>query len=189
MPTPTLSLISNIAIRSALIHIKPGSREGTVQDLWNIIVADRFPGREGYRYLWKRPNNSFNEPHIILIQLYDRPPTSQTSSDFNDSDDSDERKIFLMKCKSAPLDTPPNDTEEERIFDELLQALSDKGKVFGAVAIGKKVRFYRFGEEDSESGMSQLHVGTIDLDAPNGMVQVEEILRHIKANSWQWTSS
>ncbi|KAJ5724049.1 hypothetical protein N7488_002084 [Penicillium malachiteum] len=91
MTTPTQSLLSNIAIRSALSHIKPGSREGTVQDLWNIIVADRFSGREGYRYLWKSPNNNFREPHIILIQLYDRPPTSQTSSDFNDSDDSDER--------------------------------------------------------------------------------------------------
>ncbi|KAJ5724048.1 hypothetical protein N7488_002083 [Penicillium malachiteum] len=94
-----------------------------------------------------------------------------------------------MKCRSAPLDTPPNGTEEERIFDELLQALNDKGKIFGAVAIGKKVRFYRFGEADNESGMSQLHDGTIDIDAPNGMLQVEEILRHIEANSWQWTSS
>ncbi|KAJ5710074.1 hypothetical protein N7493_009666 [Penicillium malachiteum] len=186
MTTPTQSLLSNVAIRSALRHIKPGSHEGTVQDLWNIIVLDRFPSHEGYKYLWKGPNNSLHEPHIIIIQLYDRPPTSQNSSDF---DDSDERQIFLMKCRSAPLDIPPNDTEEERIFDELLQALNDKGKIFGAVAIGKKVRFYRFEEADSENSISRLHDGTIDIDDPDGTVQVEEILGHIKANACQWTSS
>jgi hypothetical protein len=37
--------------------------------------------------------------------------------------------------------------------------------------------------------MTQLHQGTIDMDDPNGVEQIEKIINYIKANGWQWASS
>ncbi|KAJ6035862.1 hypothetical protein N7540_000141 [Penicillium herquei] len=64
-------------------------------------------------------------------------------------------------------------------------------RIFVAVAIGKKVRFYRFDgrAENIRDEMYQLHENTIDIDAVNGMVEVENSLGHVKANGWERANS
>ena len=62
-------------------------------------------------------------------------------------------------------------------------------RLLGAVAIGKKVRFYRFdGKKPYEQQIVQLHQGTFDMGTPDGIAQVEDMMSYIKENAWQWAN-
>ncbi|KAI9045252.1 uncharacterized protein KD926_009666 [Aspergillus affinis] len=104
-----------------------------------------------------------------------------------------ERQILQVKCKRPSRDTPRgwDDTISAQLHDDLSQTLNDSQRLFGAVAIGKKVRFYRFDGRAATPSQEiiQLHQGTFDMDDPNGVAQVESMMDYIKANGWQWASS
>ncbi|KAJ5281039.1 hypothetical protein N7478_006411 [Penicillium angulare] len=76
-------------------------------------------------------------------------------------------------------------------FDDLSQRLNASGRLFAAVAIGKKYSSSNLmGEQVRRMAvcMSQLHRDVIDMDDPSGMIDVERILSHVKADGWQCAS-
>ncbi|RAK96807.1 uncharacterized protein BO80DRAFT_365600 [Aspergillus ibericus CBS 121593] len=100
-----------------------------------------------------------------------------------------ERQILLVECKRPSSDTPAGweNTIHGQFLDDLSQTLNASERIYGAVAIGSKVRFYRFdGTAPANQQLVQLHQGTIDMCAPNGIGQVESMMNYIKANGWQW---
>ena len=69
------------------------------------------------------------------------------------------------------------------------QPRNDSKRLFGAVAIGKKVRFYRFdGKKPYEQQIVQLDQSTFDMGTPDGIVQVEDMMNYIMENAWQWAN-
>ena len=105
-----------------------------------------------------------------------------------------ERDVFLVECRrpSSVTGTESNwtDTVNNQFRENLSRTLNDSKGLFGAVAIGKKVRFYRSdGKKPYEQQIVQLHQGTFDMGGPDGIVQVEDMMNYIKENAWQWANS
>ncbi|KAJ5109267.1 hypothetical protein N7456_005942 [Penicillium angulare] len=173
MAAPTSFLLSNIAIENALGLIKPESLEQIVQ----LVPSSR------WLQIWLQTPilANINDPGAVVIQVSQLKPIFPEGS-------VEERQIFLVKCKHPSRDTPLgwDETENARTFDDLSQSLNTGGRLFAAVAIGTKVRFYKFyGTADRQDDrMSQLHRDIIDMDDPSGMVEVERMLSHVKENGW-----
>ncbi|PKY08598.1 hypothetical protein P168DRAFT_19638 [Aspergillus campestris IBT 28561] len=109
-------------------------------------------------------------PVITVVQV------KALCQDPSASNDWAERRILSIECKRPSMDTPAD-------WDNTVMGLYASDRLFGALAIGKKVRFYRFnGELPDGEKLVPLHQGTIDIDDPTGITQVEKILDYIKAN-------
>ncbi|PYH52450.1 uncharacterized protein BO96DRAFT_484951, partial [Aspergillus niger CBS 101883] len=77
-----------------------------------------------------------------------------------------------------------------QFLDDLQQTLNHSEKVFGAVAIGTKVKVFRFDRKAPVNRMiTLLHRDTLDLIIPSQLIQVENMLDYIKTNGWQWAST
>lgn len=167
--------------------VKPGSLEETVQSLWQTIIVEWFPARDGYKYGFKAATlANRNQPDISVIQINALVPNPRNSNHF------DERQILLVECKRPSLDTPRswNDTLAGQLHDDLAQNINSSNRLFGAVAIGKKVKFYQFdGNARQDHQVSELHHGTFDMGDPNGVTQVERMMDYIKSNGWRWACS
>ncbi|KAG2416353.1 hypothetical protein HFD88_007568 [Aspergillus terreus] len=180
------SLQGHIGSINTLELVEPNSLE-TVQLVWQEIVTEWFPGREGYRWSFRGPLPvNDNIPDVTVIQIQAITPDPLASREW------DERQILLSNCKRPSKDTPTiwDDTVNAQFHDDLAQTLNASEKLFGAVAIGKKVRFYRFdGKALIHQQLVQLHQGTIDMANLSGVTQVEKMMNYIKANAWQWAST
>ncbi|PLB38548.1 uncharacterized protein BDW47DRAFT_105035 [Aspergillus candidus] len=89
------------------------------------------------------------------------------------------------------MDTPADwgDTARSQLKDDVSPSLHASDRLFGALAIGKKVRFYQFnGESLEDQKLVALHQGTIDMDESTGITHVENMLDYIKANRWNWAT-
>ena len=85
--------------------------------------------------------------------------------------------------------TGPTPSTTNLFREDLSSTSNDSKKALGAVAIGKKVRFYRFdGKKPYEQQIVQLHQGTFDMGTPDGIVQVEDMMNYIMENAWQWAN-
>ena len=96
---------------------------------------------------------------------------------------------MLVECKRPSSDTPTgwDNTITGQFLDDLSQTLYASERLYGAVAIGLKVRFFQFdGTAPANQQLVQLHQGTFDMGGPNGIAQVEDMMNYIKANGWQW---
>jgi hypothetical protein len=180
------SLQDHIGIASALSAIKPDSHEEVVQMLWQLIVIEWFPSRQGYKYGFKAPLlTGNNAPDVIVIQIMERVPNPRASGDFT------ERQIMLVECKKPSADTPAGweNTVNGQVFDDLSASGNPSNRLFGAVAIGTKVRFYRFDGNAStrQQQLVQMHGGTIDIATTAGVTQVESWMNHVKQQGWQWS--
>lgn len=181
----TPSLQQNIGFRITLQSVKPHSPAETVQAVWQIIVSEWFPGRQGYRPGFKSPtlvnnNNVSGFTRVQVKALAENPP-----------EDWDERQILLVECNPPSSNTASSwhDTIIGQFREDLSQNLSESGRLFGALAVGKKVRFYQFdGKASPGQTLVQLHQDTLDLEDPSDIVQVENMLSYIKENAWQWAS-
>ncbi|KAJ5799779.1 uncharacterized protein N7518_001847 [Penicillium psychrosexuale] len=125
-------------------------------------------------------------PDAMIIQV------KALISNPKSSEDIMERQILLVECKRPSRDTPLgwDDTITGQFLDDLSQTLNFSERLFGAVAIGKKVKFYQFdGKAQVGQQLAPLHQGILDMDDPNGCSQVEGMMNHIKANAWQWAIS
>lgn len=183
--TPSLQL--NPSFLNTLQLVKPHSLEETVQVVWQEIVTEWFPGRHGYKWGFKGSmlaNN--NMPDVTVIQVRALVQNPQASQEWA------EHQILLVECKHPSSNTPLgwHNTITGQFEDDLSETLNTSERLFGAVAIGKKVRFYQFnGRAPHNQKVVQLHQGTFDMDTANGITQVENMMNYIKANAWQWASS
>ncbi|KAK1146028.1 hypothetical protein N8T08_003676 [Aspergillus melleus] len=88
--------------------------------------------------------------------------------------------ILREECK------PPSNEE----WHSAIATERNGKRLFGAVAVGKKVRFYQFdGREPSGQAVVQLHQDTLDMDDSDDIVQIETWMGYIKMNAWQWSGS
>ncbi|PLB53283.1 hypothetical protein P170DRAFT_434976 [Aspergillus steynii IBT 23096] len=187
MTSYTPRLQGNPGFFSALQLVKSQSLEEAVQYVWQTIISTWFNSLDGYTVSYKAStlaNN--NEPDGIAIRVMELAPKIELSTDFA------ERQILLVQCNRPSSDTPAgwDGIVENRFRDDLSQTLNDSEKLYGAVAIGTKVRFYRFdGKAPYNQQLTQLHAGAIDMNAPNGITEVENMMNYVKANGWQWAST
>ncbi|KAL3456633.1 hypothetical protein BJX64DRAFT_270331 [Aspergillus heterothallicus] len=186
MATYTPSLQNNIGFINALQLVKPNSLEETVQMVWQLIVTEWFPGRDGYKYSFKGPSlANGNMPDVTVIEVRAVVQNPRHTPHWA------ERQILLVECKRPSRDTPLGweDTLTAQLEEDMSQTLNDSGRLFGAIAIGTKVRFYRYdGRADEGQTTTRLHQGTFDLREPAGISQVENMMNYIKAVGWQWAS-
>jgi hypothetical protein len=173
MAISTPSLQNSIGFLYTLQSVKPHSLEDAVQSVWQGIVLEWFPGRHGYKWrFWYTIT-------VIRVRALTHSP--------EDSTHWDERQIFVIRCKRPSSDTASGwrDTTGQ-LQDDLSEISNHPDPLFGAVAIGKKVRFYRFeGQAPQNQQMVQLHQGIIDMDTVNGIAQVEDMMDYVSANSRQ----
>lgn len=109
--------------------------------------------------------------------------------------DIQEKQIFLVQCKRPDKGTTP--AAWQAAVDQLEHYccagnLNGSTRIFGVVAIGTKVRFWRYDASADESQgprLTPLHQGTIELLEGAGRDQAEQWLRYIYANGWDWTVS
>ncbi|GKZ81324.1 hypothetical protein AnigIFM56816_005839 [Aspergillus niger] len=167
--------------------IKPHSLEETVQTLWQGIVHAWFPYEQHYKFGFKGATlANRNMPDVTVIKVMALQPNPRSSPDWA------ERQIMMIECKRPSYDTPNgwNDTIEGQFLDDLQQTLNHSEKLFGAVAIGTKVKFFRFdGKAPVNRMLTPLHRDTLDLKIPSQLIQVENMLDYIKTNGWQWAST
>lgn len=124
-------------------------------------------------------------PDATVIQIEEHVSSGVDSEEFA------ERQILLVECKRPSQDTPLgwNDTIQGQFQDDLQQTLNGSERLFGAVAIGTKLKFYRFdGHAGLGNYLSPLHQGTLDLSESGDLPEIERMLNYIKANGWQWAS-
>lgn len=96
----------------------------------------------------------------------------------------------MVECKRPSLDTAAGwkNTLNGQVLDDLRECGNPSDRIFSAVAIGKKVRFYRF-DGNAQQRMLPLHPGTIDMDAPTGLAQIDTMMNHVKQQGFQWAMS
>ena len=179
MATYTPSLQRNLGLLNTLQLLKLHNPDETISQLWQPIVTEWFPLHDGYTY-------RFGVSYIRVIALAPGPSESNESGWL-------ERGVFLVECRRPSSDSGTesnwSDTVNNQFREDLSSTSNDSKRVFGAVAIGKKVRFYRFdGKKPYEQQIVQLHQGTFDMGTPDGIAQVEDMMSYIKENAWQWAN-
>ncbi|PWY64614.1 hypothetical protein BO83DRAFT_381842 [Aspergillus eucalypticola CBS 122712] len=178
---------NHMVFLNTLQLIKPHSLEETVQTFWQVIVGDWFRYDQGYKLGIKGPTlANRNMPDVTVIEVMALQANPRSTPDWA------ERQILMVECKRPSYDTPNgwSDTIEGQFFDDLQQNLNHSEKLFGAVAIGTKVKFFRFdGKAPVHRRLTPLHRDVLDLKIPSQLVQVEDLLNYIRANGWQWAST
>ncbi|KAL4937342.1 hypothetical protein BDV06DRAFT_232643 [Aspergillus oleicola] len=170
--------------------ILPTSHEEPVQNVWQIIATTYFPAAAHYRYGFKAPILSNNNmPDAIVIQIQ----PAQANPDPRNPNDWTERQIMLIECKRPSLDTPGGwtATTEGQFDDDCSQTLNASQRLFGAVAIGRKVVFYQFDGTVGVGGAGRrvpLHPGTLDLDVQTDFVAMTQCMDQIKTQAWNWAA-
>lgn len=185
MPEPP-SLHNRIAVLSALSAIEPQSKEKVVQMLWQVIINEWFPPREGYKYPIKTPVLTNDRPDFVVLQIRAVILDPTRENQFI------EHLILQIECKRPSFDTPSDweNTTDHQFLEYLEASGGDSNKMYGAVAIGKKVQFHRY---DGTQGTTvqklvPLHNEPIDFDQDGSYEQVEAMLNMIKATAWQWAT-
>ncbi|KAJ9263782.1 hypothetical protein DTO195F2_2699 [Paecilomyces variotii] len=104
----------------------------------------------------------------------------------NSSSDLEERQIFIVECKRPSKDTPAEwEATAGQLSHYCEQNLTGSTKIFGATAIGTKVKFWRY----SIPNLTELHGGVYDLSDQSGRDNTEQSLLYIRDNGWAWTAS
>jgi hypothetical protein len=219
------SLYNHLAIASALSAIQPDSPASTVQMLWQLILIEYFPIREGYKFLVKSPPSvistatSNDELNIIVIRIRRRrgcmdPTDAEQETGSLSNYEFDERPVVIVTCKRFAAEGGQEDTSTGRkdavpdqgwVSGDLEKTTRDRSyehdnrpALYGALAIGTKVRFYRFDDSGAKAATQQqrqkesvkLHEGVlIDLGTEAGLVQAEEVMDQIKAQLENSTST
>ncbi|KAJ5177851.1 Cytochrome b5 [Penicillium coprophilum] len=189
MATSTPSLQDNLAFIYTMLSTKSHNPEAAAQDIWQTIVPQWFTPSEGYRWAMKAPNLTNNKTPdstvIQVIQVIEIPAVSFECI---------EHPIFIVVCKHSCSD---NDTPldwDETMQVEFIHRISENSnsgteRMFGAVAIGKKAKFYRFDRKaQPDQRLAGLHEDVFDLEKVDGSSQVEGTMNYIKTNAWKWVT-
>ncbi|KAL3478288.1 hypothetical protein BJX99DRAFT_256613 [Aspergillus californicus] len=171
------------AYHLALGAIKPGSYEEPVQDLWKAIVNTYFSWHENYRNKSTGANQANDiQPNVKVIQIMAAAadPVPQNASDW------DERQILQVECKRPSVD---DDVVTGRFVDDLIMSINASRKLYEAVAIGTKVKFFKFDGNKLLSDpdiLIELHTGKIDLTEASHFPHFAHWLDLIKREGFQW---
>lgn len=177
---------SNLGFFSALIAVKPDSGRHVAQTLWSVICASIFFSQDGYVSALNGPVMEDGTTQAI----YELKSIAKEGV----SGELIERQILIMEIKSASEDTP---SEWRRSLDEQLvpyldqMASNTNGRVYAAIAIGSRVRFWQWDGKAKIEGASKiqlLHEVAYDMHTVGGCEKVEEVLVDIKKQGWEWTS-
>jgi len=170
----TILINGNLGFYSALTHVKPESSEGPVQMLWYTICTSIFSVQQGYLIADKSTNTSERDLLVTEVQ--------STTANPRDSGDMMKRQVFRVKCKASYKDTP----EEWAPTDYLEQVSSPSDRIYAAIAIGTKVKFYRWDKSMTRHGtqLEELHTGTIDIC--HEAHRAEQYMLEIKRQAWDW---
>ncbi|KAL4792657.1 hypothetical protein BDV19DRAFT_391962 [Aspergillus venezuelensis] len=172
-------------------YIRPDSHEEPVQNLWQIIATTWFPAAAGYRYGFKAPIlNNDNMPDIIVIQI--QPQAGHQNPDPRNPNDWTERQIMLIECKRPSLDTPGgwHNTIDGQFEDDCSQTLNPSQRIFGAVAIGRRVQFFQVDATVPVGGAGrrvQLS-GILDLNNNADFITMTQRMDQVKNQGWAWAS-
>jgi len=174
---PTLS---TDGIQGTMSLIDDSSLEAPVQHLWNTIIPTWFPSIEGYSMATNSAHlNNNNEPDIIVTHHYKVGVVYYGT------------QILLVECK-PPGDAVRShgweDTIEGQFHDDLTATLNASARLYGAVAIGKKVQFFKF--DGREAGVTkQLTEISARLDLEANAKEIEDMLNHVKQHAPMWSRS
>ncbi|KAJ9214794.1 hypothetical protein DTO166G4_3626 [Paecilomyces variotii] len=173
---PAMTLVTtNLGLFSALSAIKPDSTEVPVSILWTNICLTFFP-MDSFKI-------SKKETVAVVFQVRLRHPQVVHP---NSSSDLEERQIFIVECKRPSKDTPAEwEATAGQLSHYCEQNLTGSTKIFGATAIGTKVKFWRY----SIPNLTELHGGVYDLSDQSGRDNTEQSLLYIRDNGWAWTAS
>ncbi|KAJ5952159.1 Cytochrome b5 [Penicillium vulpinum] len=189
MASSTPSLRANIAFAYTMHLMKPDSLEAAVQDVWQTIVSQWFTSSGGYVWAIKVPILAKMPDDTVLRVTQGVQIPAGTFPLI-------EHPILLVVCKRASSDSSKapldwDDAMQSHFLHHISETPnSEMGRLFGAVAVGTRVRFYRFdGKAELDRRLARLHQDTFNLEEFNGHAQVEDIMNSIKTNAWQWVTS
>ncbi|KAK1148046.1 hypothetical protein N8T08_010681 [Aspergillus melleus] len=171
------------AIALPLQAIQSNSLEDTVQRLWEAIAGAWFPVLDGYNCRSKAATlTNNNMPDIVVIQIC-VPAHGPANRYF-------ERCILQIECKRPSLDTPTqwDNTIKGQFLDDLVATSNASNRLYGAVAIGKKVQFFRFDGTQMQS-LTPLSPEPFDLTTTPGLRQLERMMDYVKSTGWQWAGA
>ncbi|KAL4783798.1 hypothetical protein BJX76DRAFT_357699 [Aspergillus varians] len=145
--------------------IQPESAENTVKDLWQVITSVYFPFNENYRVDFFANDTSASVFQIIPAA---KNPNPEQPEDWV------ERQILQVEFRRPSVDNPANwqSMTEAGFHQQLAIPSNDNRKSFGAVAVGKKVKFFRC---DGARVSVPLHQDPISLDAQEESSQLQSV--------------
>ncbi|KAJ9272890.1 hypothetical protein DTO212C5_1151 [Paecilomyces variotii] len=173
---PAMTLVTtNLGLFSALSAIKPDSTEVPVSILWTNICLTFFP-MDSFKI-------SKKETVSVVFQVRLRHPQVVYPNSFSDLQ---EKPIFIVECKRPSKDTPAEwEATAGQLSHYCEQNLNGSTKIFGATAIGTKVKFWSY----NKPHLTALHQGVYNLLDSAGRDNAEQSLLYIRNNGWAWTAS
>ncbi|KAL4966489.1 uncharacterized protein BDV14DRAFT_198944 [Aspergillus stella-maris] len=172
----------------ALALVTPTTHEEAVQKVWEVVTRSYFPDDESYRTRTKSASQSNNTtPDIKIFKVTARHPDSH----WRKPTEWEERQILMIECKRPSRDTLLgwDDTIMGQFFDDLEATLNASGRLFGAVAIGTKIRFYRYDGQlipADPNILVPLHLGILDIREDADYPEIAHWMDYIKLYGYQW---
>ncbi|KAJ5356196.1 Cytochrome b5 [Penicillium concentricum] len=125
-----------------ILLMKPHSPEATAQDVWQTIVSQWFTPFDSYRWGFKAPKPTNNTPDSIVLQVIQVIEIPAVKFELI------EHPVFIVVCKGPSSDSDTPDWDDimqvefiHRISENSNLNSSETERLFGAVAIGQKVKF------------------------------------------------
>ncbi|KAM0415939.1 hypothetical protein ACHAPT_013092 [Fusarium lateritium] len=152
--------LESIPYMSGLIKTRlvPGNPEGETSRVWDDILHDVFPSRENYS---TGPEMSLGQGQADLFTAH-----VVIDTKFN------ERKFLIVECKAAGLETQTSvwgmGVEQ---LQQYLGAVRGNQRKFGAIAVGKCVRFYEWKDGELQD-LSEGQILYIDRQCQSVMHQL-----------------
>lgn len=179
---------SNISFLSCLWAIKPASAEDVVQTLWTNLLATFFPPTSPYKIAIKSAVLSDSTmPDGVIFEI-----RNTGTGNPRDSRALLEKQIFMVECKR-----PSKDTDSEWALNgapaQLMHYMEQttnvpSNRMYGAVAIGTKVKFYRW-DRTASPPLVLLHQDKIDLSESTHRRTFENMILYVRNYAWTWACS
>ncbi|PWY81765.1 hypothetical protein BO94DRAFT_536954 [Aspergillus sclerotioniger CBS 115572] len=178
-PNPASAFSRLIALLSALRAVTPHSTESPVSILWTNICIVFFPLASGFKFYNKQTVRHPNqEVDCVILQV------SAVTSSFTDPQ---EKVIRIMQCKRPSKDTPEWESARAQLAQYCEGNANRTSRIFGATAIGTKVRFWRYDHLILAPLIPE--VDTCDFVDGNSGYQAERCLEYIRGTGWDWAQS
>lgn len=178
----------NIGLHVGLAHSEaPTASEEPVQTMWNGIMAEWFPQKEGFLLNVKAAVLADDTKPDIVIVEFQQPLQGSLLS----------RQILILECKRVSDNTAGGwenaQVQLAHYLDENANS-NQSTRIYGAVAIGTAVRFYnhQLGAPQANGRRAQGILGYLNpqtrsfynLRDPSQRVGLEAVLDFIKANGF-----
>ncbi|CAI6043296.1 unnamed protein product [Clonostachys chloroleuca] len=151
--------------------LRPTTRESAIRNIWADILHESFPRHEGYLVRQETepiPGRSLRADCKVFHFEQNRNP---------------HRMEFLgIECKQGHYETQGNswDLAQEQLITYLI-GFRGSPRVFGAICMGKNVRFYRFfpAQDDEPATLEEMDADFIRIDRqPQTVVRRLEYIKN-----------